>query len=104
VLGRACPGWGQTCPRNASEIRHGDRISPVRDFVAKELGEIRHVQAGGQTCLARVTETRLLSRIRLRGRTCLTWGSDMSDQSLWNPTRRPDMSGLTGVFGGRIDF
>jgi hypothetical protein len=29
---------------------------------------------------------------------------DMSGQSLWNPARRPDMSGLTGVFGGRIDF
>jgi hypothetical protein len=28
----------------------------------------------------------------------------MSGQSLWNPTRRPDMSGLTGVFSGRIDF
>jgi hypothetical protein len=23
---------------------------------------------------------------------------DMSGQSLWNPDRRPDMSGLTGVF------
>jgi hypothetical protein len=38
-------------------------------------------------------------------------GSDMSDlgvdmfgQSLWNPARRPDMSGLIGVFGGRVDF
>jgi hypothetical protein len=30
--------------------------------------------------------------------------SDMSSQSLWNPARGPDMSGLTGVFGGRIDF
>jgi hypothetical protein len=29
---------------------------------------------------------------------------DMSDQSLWNPARRADMSGLTGVFGGGIDF
>jgi hypothetical protein len=29
---------------------------------------------------------------------------DMSGQSLWNPDRRPDMSGLIGVFGGRIDF
>jgi hypothetical protein len=29
-------------------------------------------------------------------------GPDMSDQSLWNPTRGADMSGLTGVFGGRI--
>jgi hypothetical protein len=29
---------------------------------------------------------------------------DMSDQSLWNSTRGPDMSGLTGVFSGRIDF
>jgi hypothetical protein len=30
--------------------------------------------------------------------------SDMSSQSLWNPARGPDMSGLTEVFGGRIDF
>jgi hypothetical protein len=29
---------------------------------------------------------------------------DMSGQSLWNPARGADMSGLTGVFGGRIDF
>jgi hypothetical protein len=29
---------------------------------------------------------------------------DMSGQSLWNPARRPDIFGLTGVFGGRIDF
>jgi hypothetical protein len=28
----------------------------------------------------------------------------MSDQSLWSPARGPNMSGLTGVFGGRIDF
>jgi hypothetical protein len=28
----------------------------------------------------------------------------MSVQSLWNPARRPDISGLTGVFGGMIDF
>jgi hypothetical protein len=30
--------------------------------------------------------------------------SDMSGQSLWNSARGPDMSGLTRVFGGRIDF
>jgi hypothetical protein len=30
--------------------------------------------------------------------------SDMSGQSLWNLASGPDMSGLTGVFGGRIDF
>jgi hypothetical protein len=29
---------------------------------------------------------------------------DMSGQSLWNPARGPDMSGLTGVFVSRIDF
>jgi hypothetical protein len=29
---------------------------------------------------------------------------DMSGQSLWNLAKRLDMSGLTGVFGGRIDF
>jgi hypothetical protein len=36
---------------------------------------------------------------------------DMSDlgvrlvrQSIWNPARGPDVSGLIGVFGGRIDF
>jgi hypothetical protein len=31
-------------------------------------------------------------------------GLDMSGQSLWNAARGPDMSGLTGVFGGRVDF
>jgi hypothetical protein len=31
-------------------------------------------------------------------------GPDMSGQSIWNPARGPDVSGLTGVFGGRIDF
>jgi hypothetical protein len=31
-------------------------------------------------------------------------GADMSGQSLWNPARMLDMSGLTGVFGGVIDF
>jgi hypothetical protein len=29
---------------------------------------------------------------------------DMSDQSLCNPAKGADISGLTGVFGGRIDF
>jgi hypothetical protein len=29
---------------------------------------------------------------------------DMSRQSLWNPAMRLYMSGLTGVFGGMIDF
>jgi hypothetical protein len=29
---------------------------------------------------------------------------DMSSQSLCNSARRPDMSSLIGVFGGRIDF
>jgi hypothetical protein len=29
---------------------------------------------------------------------------DISGQSLWNLARGPDMSGLTGVFGGRIDI
>jgi hypothetical protein len=29
---------------------------------------------------------------------------DMSDQSLCNLARRPDMSGLIGVFCGRVDF
>jgi hypothetical protein len=28
----------------------------------------------------------------------------MSGQSLWNPAKGPDMSGLTGDFGGKIDF
>jgi hypothetical protein len=28
----------------------------------------------------------------------------MFGQSLWNPVRGPDMSGLTGVSGGRIDL
>jgi hypothetical protein len=31
-------------------------------------------------------------------------GPNMFGQSLWNPTRGADMSGLIGVFGGRIDF
>jgi hypothetical protein len=29
---------------------------------------------------------------------------DISGQSLWNLARGPDMPGLTGVFGGRIDI
>jgi hypothetical protein len=29
---------------------------------------------------------------------------DMSDLSLWNLARGPDMSGLIGVSGGRVDF
>jgi hypothetical protein len=29
---------------------------------------------------------------------------DMSGQSLWNTARGPNMSGMTGVFGDRIDF
>jgi hypothetical protein len=29
---------------------------------------------------------------------------NMSGLSLWNPARGPDMSGLTGVFAGRIEF
>jgi hypothetical protein len=37
---------------------------------------------------------------RRRGRICLAWGTDISGQSLWNLARRPDMSALTGVFGG----
>jgi hypothetical protein len=28
----------------------------------------------------------------------------MSGQPLWNPIIGPDMSGLTGVYGGRIDI
>jgi hypothetical protein len=28
----------------------------------------------------------------------------MSGQSLWNPTKGPDMSGMIGDFGGKIDF
>jgi hypothetical protein len=28
----------------------------------------------------------------------------MFDQRLWNPTKGPDMSGLTRDFGGKIDF
>jgi hypothetical protein len=31
-------------------------------------------------------------------------GADMSGQSLWNPARGADMSDLTRVFDGRIDF
>jgi hypothetical protein len=38
----------------------------------------------------------------------LTWEKaerpDMSGQSLWNLARGPDMSSLTGIFSGRIDF
>jgi hypothetical protein len=29
---------------------------------------------------------------------------DMFGQSLWNTARGPNMSGMTGVFGDRIDF
>jgi hypothetical protein len=28
----------------------------------------------------------------------------MSSQSLWNLSKGPDMSGLIGDFGGKIDF
>jgi hypothetical protein len=28
----------------------------------------------------------------------------MSGQSLWNPAKGPDMSGMIGDFGGKIDF
>jgi hypothetical protein len=31
-------------------------------------------------------------------------GSDMFVQSLWNSAKGLDMSGLTGDFGGKIDF
>jgi hypothetical protein len=31
-------------------------------------------------------------------------GLDMSEQSLWNLARGADMSIMTIVFGGRIDF
>jgi hypothetical protein len=31
-------------------------------------------------------------------------GADMSGQSFWNPTKGPNISGLTGDFGGRVDF
>jgi hypothetical protein len=31
-------------------------------------------------------------------------GPDISGQSLWNPARGPDMSGLIGVFSGMVDF
>jgi hypothetical protein len=31
-------------------------------------------------------------------------GADMFGQSLWNLTRGLNMSGVTGAFGGRIDF
>jgi hypothetical protein len=38
----------------------------------------------------------------------LTWDKaerpDMFDQSLWNLAREADISGLIGVFSGRIDF
>jgi hypothetical protein len=54
--------------------------------------------------LARGSDMLGYLRKRLRGRTCLAWGPDMSGQSLWNPARGADMSGLTEVFGGRIDF
>jgi hypothetical protein len=32
--------------------------------------------------------------------------SDMSELGLWNPDKEegPDMSSLTGVFGGRVNF
>jgi hypothetical protein len=31
-------------------------------------------------------------------------GPNMSGQSLWNLVRGANMSGVTGIFGGRIDF
>jgi hypothetical protein len=45
---------------------------------------------------------------RETGYAWLTWEKaerpGISDQSLRNPTRGSDMSGLIGVFGARIDF
>jgi hypothetical protein len=32
------------------------------------------------------------------------WGKNMSGNSLYNPAKEPDMSDLTGDFGGKIDF
>jgi hypothetical protein len=49
----------------------------------------------------------------LGGRTCLGWGPDMSELGLWNPDKEEgpdisglgaDMSGMIGVFGGRVNF
>jgi hypothetical protein len=31
-------------------------------------------------------------------------GPDMFGKALWNSARGADMSGLTGIFGGRVDF
>jgi hypothetical protein len=36
------------------------------------------------------------------GRICPGQRSDMSGKTHWNPASRPDMSGLTGDFGGRL--
>jgi hypothetical protein len=32
------------------------------------------------------------------------WGPNMSGNNLYNPAKEPDMSDLTGDFGGKIDF
>jgi hypothetical protein len=31
-------------------------------------------------------------------------GPDLSSHNLWNPTKEPDVSSLTGDFRGKIDF
>jgi hypothetical protein len=49
--------------------------------------------------MVRVFGTRLLSLIRLRGRTCLAWGSDMPGQSLWNSAAKPDKAEKPDMFG-----
>jgi hypothetical protein len=84
--------------------RPGGSFIALQENLAIGCQKLEHVWVRGRICPTTVSETWLLSRIRLRVQTCLAWGADMSDQSLWNPVRGSDISGLTGVFSGRVDF
>jgi hypothetical protein len=54
--------------------------------------------------LDKETDKAGLTRDKEEGQICLGWGLDIFNQSLWNSATEPDMSSLTGVFGGRVDF
>jgi hypothetical protein len=82
---------GQTCPGNASRIRPRSRICLANSRKA-DRSDMSGL-GGGADMFGELMKRR-------RGRICLAWGTDISGQSLWNLARRPDMSALTGVFGG----
>jgi hypothetical protein len=62
---------------------------------------------GGRTCPGwgpDISGLGLCNPSKEEGQTSLARDPDMSGQSLWNPDRGPNMSGLIGVFDGRVDF